>query len=176
MCPGATELDTMTPIVRPATPADLPAILAIYNDAVVSTTAIWNDAMVDLAERTRWYEARLAGGFPVLVAEVDGAVAGYASYGAFRAFEGYARTSELSVYVEKDQRGGGIGRTLLGALVEEAEWRGVHVLVAGIEAGNTASIRLHEKAGFVETGRMPEVGRKFGRWLDLVWMQRVFAG
>jgi phosphinothricin acetyltransferase len=158
--------------VRPAGHDDLPAILAIYNDAVVNTVAIFNDDLVDLADRRAWLEARRAGGFPVLVADLGGTVVGYASYGPFRPHQGYRLTAELSVYVAAPARGRGIGDRLLAALVAEAAERGVHVLVGGIEAGNHASIRLHARHGFVETGRMPEVAVKFGRWLDLVFMQR----
>jgi L-amino acid N-acyltransferase len=160
-------------LIRHATEADLPAILAIYNDAVENTTAIWNETPVDLDDRRAWLTTRTESGFPVLVAERDGETIGYASYGPFRAFEGFRHTAELSVYVNKAAHGGGIGRLLLTGLIEEARQRGVHVLIAGIEAGNTPSIRLHASLGFTETGRLPEVGRKFGRWLDLVFMQRI---
>ncbi len=159
------------PLVRPAEPGDVPAILDIYNDAVVSTLAIWNEATTDLSERRAWYERRLEGGFPVLVADVAGEVAGYASYGPFRAFEGFRLSAELSVYVAAGRRGLGIGDALMTALVGEARRRGIHVLIGGIEAGNEASLRLHARHGFVETARMPQVGFKFGRWLDLVFMQ-----
>lgn len=160
-------------VIRAAVPEDLPAILAIFNDAVLNTVAVWNDDLSTLEDRRAWYDGRCAGGFPVLVADAGGTVAGYASYGPFRAFQGYRHTAELSVYVDPAQRGKRIGDRLLGALVEEARRRGVHALVGGIEAGNTASLRLHLRHGFVETARMPEVGAKFGRWLDLVFMQRV---
>ncbi|WP_181700415.1 GNAT family N-acetyltransferase [Chthonobacter albigriseus] len=162
-----------TPTIREGRESDLPAIMAIYNDAVANTTAIWNDALVDLPDRERWFQTRTGGGFPVLVAEREGAVAGYASYGPFRPFDGYRFTAELSVYVDGRFRGEGIGNGLLQALMAAARARGVHVLVAGIEASNTASLNLHKRNGFVEVGRMPEVGFKFGRWLDLVLLQSV---
>ncbi|WP_425350229.1 N-acetyltransferase family protein [Phyllobacterium phragmitis] len=161
------------PRIRHATEADLPAILAIYNDAVEHTTAIWNEKLVDLEDRRAWLKTRNESGFPVLVAERDGRTIGYASYGAFRPFDGYRHTAELSLYVDKSARGGGVGRLLLSELIEEAKRRNVHVLVAGIEAGNAASIGLHTSLGFKETGRLAEVGRKFDRWLDLVLMQRI---
>ena len=162
----------MTPrIIRDATEADLPTIMDIYNDAVASTTAIWNDVQVDLANRRGWFKARQARGFPVLVADVGGAVAGYASYGDWRAFEGFRNTVEHSVYVHKDHRGSGIGRSLMQALVERAGQGGVHVMVACVEAGNAASIRLHESLGFRNVGTFSEVGVKFGRWLDLTCLE-----
>lgn len=162
----------MTTIIRPAAEADLPAILAIYNDAVAKTTAIWNDQPVDLANRRAWFHARAAQGFPVLVAEEDGLTVGYGSFGDFRPFDGYRFTVEHSVYVAEGVRRRGIASALLASLEERARDLGKHVMVAGIASDNDASLRLHERLGFVETGRMPEVGFKFGRWLDLVLMQK----
>jgi len=159
-------------LVRSASDADLPAILAIYNDAVLRTTAIWMDAAVDLAERRAWYDARRARSYPVLVAETDGTTVGYGSFGDFRPFEGYRFTVEHSVYVAEQARGKGIGAALLQTLIEEARKLGKHVMVGGIAADNTASLALHTRLGFRETARMPEVGRKFGRYLDLVFMQK----
>jgi L-amino acid N-acyltransferase YncA len=162
-------------LIRPATEADIPAILAIYNDAVLHTAAIWNDDVVDLDNRLAWFAARRAQGFPVLVAVEGDEVLGYASYGDFRAFQGYRLTVENSIYVASAARGKGAGTALLGALVEHAAQSGKHVMVAGIEAGNDVSIRLHARHGFVETARMPELGIKFGRYLDLVFMQKTLA-
>ena len=162
----------MTVVVRPAHESDLPAILAIYNDAVRHTTAIWNDTLVDLDNRRAWHDARVRLGYPVLVGEEDGEVVAYGSFGDFRAFDGYRFTVEHSVYVAEGSRRRGIASALIMALVERASALGKHVMVAGIAADNEASIGLHLRLGFVETGRMPEVGRKFGRWLDLVLMQR----
>ncbi len=161
----------MTVIVRPAAEADLPAILDVYNDAVANTTAIWNDRQVDLADRRTWYAARTRQGYPVLVGEVGGIVAGYASFGDFRAFEGYRFTVEHSVYVAGPARRQGVASALLEALIERARALDKHVMIAGIAGDNEASVWLHRKHGFSETARMPEVGFKFGRWLDLVFMQ-----
>ncbi|WP_026623132.1 L-amino acid N-acyltransferase [Ensifer sp. WSM1721] len=161
-------------MIRDTVEADLEAIRDIYNDAVMNTTAIWNETLVDVANRAAWLKARKAAGFPVLVAVSDaGEVVGYASFGDWRAFDGYRHTVEHSVYVRTDQRGGGIGRALMVALIERAEALGKHVMVAGIESGNAASIRLHERLGFRQTGQMKEVGTKFGRWLDLTFMQLI---
>ncbi len=158
-------------VIRDATEADLPAIMDIYNDAVANTTAIWNDNLIDLENRRQWFAARMERGFPVLVADRDGVVAGYASYGDWRAFEGYRHTVEHSVYVHKDHRAAGIGLKLMQALVDEARSRGVHVMIGCIEAENRGSIRLHQNLGFREAGRFSEVGTKFGRWLDLTCME-----
>ena len=158
-------------LFRDAAEADLPAICEIYNHAVLHTTAIWNDTLVDVGNRTEWLAARHARGFPVIVAERNGNVAGYASYGDWRAFDGYRHTVENSVYVDKDHRGLGIGEGLLRALIARAAENNVHVMIAAIESGNATSIRLHEKLGFRIAGQFSEVGTKFGRWLDLTCME-----
>ncbi|WP_319530273.1 GNAT family N-acetyltransferase [uncultured Cohaesibacter sp.] len=158
--------------IRDAEARDAEAIAAIYNHAVEHTTAIWNDVTVSVDNRIKWITDRQEAGFPVLVAEGDeGQVIGYASYGPWRAFDGYRHTAEHSVYVRETAHGYGIGRKLMKALIAEAKTRGIHVLVAGIEAENTASILLHEKMGFVDAGTLHEVGTKFGRWLDLTFME-----
>lgn len=157
--------------IRFATKEDCAAIAAIYNHAVVNTAAIWNDKTVDTDNRIAWFEARQFGHFPVLVSEENDIVTGYASYGDWRSFDGFRHTVEHSVYVHPQHQGKGLGNTLLGALIEEAKRRGKHVMVAGIESQNYASLHLHEKHGFVTTGQMPQVGTKFGRWLDLTFMQ-----
>ncbi|WP_438282921.1 N-acetyltransferase family protein [Pseudomonas alabamensis] len=162
--------------LRDARPEDLPDLLAIYNDAVLNTTAIWNETPVDLANRQTWFELRAAQGYPILVAVDDSGVLGYASFGDWRPFEGFRYTVEHSVYVRGDQRGKGLGPVLMEALIERARAGGKHVMVAAIESGNAASIRLHERLGFVVTGQMAQVGVKFGRWLDLTFMQRVVGG
>ncbi|KXG88053.1 GNAT family N-acetyltransferase [Agrobacterium bohemicum] len=161
----------MTIELRDATAEDLPGIMDIYNDAVLNTTAIWNDILVDIENRKEWFKLRKDRGFPVIVAVKDGAVAGYASYGDWRAFDGYRHTREHSIYVQKDARGSGIGKLLMQALIDHAANNDVHVLIGAIEAENTASIRLHEALGFRVVGRFSEVGTKFGRWLDLTCME-----
>ncbi|MFC6337753.1 GNAT family N-acetyltransferase [Pseudomonas sp. CCM 7891] len=158
-------------MIRDATETDLPAIRDIYNDAVLNTTAIWNEQPVDLSNRQAWFSARQAQSYPILVAVEDGHVTGYASFGDWRPFEGFRHTVEHSVYVRSDQRGKGLGPHLMQALIERAKTCDKHVMVAAIESGNLASIRLHERLGFNITGQMPQVGTKFGRWLDLTFMQ-----
>ncbi|MBA4798915.1 GNAT family N-acetyltransferase [Rhizobium rosettiformans] len=162
---------TTSLILRDATEADLPAILAIYNHAVAETTAIWNEILVDLDNRKAWYDLRQARGFPILVAEVEGRIAGYASYGDWRPFDGFRQSVEHSVYVEKDHYGRGLGKALMSALIERARAGNIHVMVAAIEAGNTGSIALHKSLGFRLVGTHHEVGKKFGRWLDLTMME-----
>jgi phosphinothricin acetyltransferase len=158
-------------MIREAKPADADAIAAIYNDAVLNTTAIWNEVAVDAANRRDWMAARAAGGFPVLVAEVGGVVAGYASYGPWRAFDGYRLTVEHSVYVADGFRGQGLARALMTALIARARADGLHVMIAAIEAENRPSVALHESLGFGNAHVMRHVGQKFGRWLDLMVME-----
>ena len=158
-------------IVRDATVADLPAILVIHNDAIATTTAIWDDQQVDLDDRRHWLETRQSSGLPVLVAEIDGEVAGYASYGPWRPKSGYRFTVEDSVYTHPDHRGRGVANALMPVLLDRARADEVHTIVAGIESTNTVSIALHEKYGFRRVAHLPEVGFKFGRWLDLDYLQ-----
>lgn len=159
-----------------ASEADLPDILEIYNDAVLNTTAIWNETPVDLANRRVWLLERDAAGFPVLIARGDsGRLLGYATYGTWRSIEGFRHTVEHSVYVCSDQRGLGIGPQLMEALIARARAAGLHVMVAAVESENRSSIRLHRRLGFEVTGQMPQVGRKFGRWLDLTFMQLILS-
>ena len=135
-------------------------IAEIYNHAVEHTTAIWN-----AADRAEWIAERQAGGFPVPVAlEDDGTVLGYATYGPWRPHDGYRHTVEHSLYVREGLRGRGTGSALLTALLERARAQGIHVMVAGIDADNE---------GFDRVGVLPQVGVKFGRWLDLVFLQLV---
>ncbi|RMI27725.1 N-acetyltransferase family protein [Nocardia stercoris] len=162
-------------MIRAATPADLEGILAIHNAAIAETTAIWDTEPADLADRREWLEQRVAAEYPVLVAEIDGRVAGYASYAQWRPKSGYRFCVENSVYVGSEFRRRGVARALLTELLALAEKSGaVRVMVALIESTNTMSIALHEQFGFRVTGSMPEVGRKFGRWLDLTIMQIEF--
>ncbi|HTU56623.1 MAG TPA: GNAT family N-acetyltransferase [Acetobacteraceae bacterium] len=159
-------------LIRDATEADLPGILAIYNDVIATSTAVYTEAPATLEDRRAWLEARAAGGFPVLAA-VDGAsVLGFASFGDFRPWPGYRHTVEHSVHVAAHARARGIGTALVAALLPRAAALGKHVMVAGIDAANEGSIRMHERLGFERAGLLREVGRKFDRWLDLLFMQR----
>lgn len=158
-------------ILRYASSEDCAAIAEIYNHAVLHTAAIWNDQTVEVENRIAWFEARKIAGYPVLVSEENGVVTGYASFGDWRAFEGFRHTVEHSVYVHPQHQGKGLGRALLAQLILEAKQIGKHVMVAGIESQNEASLKLHAALGFVTTAQMPQVGTKFGRWLDLTFMQ-----
>jgi len=158
-------------IIRDATSADLDALLEIHNEAIRNSRAIWIDNEVERSDREAWFAQHRADGHPVLVAEVDGAVVGYAAYGWYRPRPGYRFTVENSVYLRAEAQRSGIGRALMVELIAAARAAGMHSMIAGIEASNTGSIALHESLGFVEVGRMPQVGIKYGDWLDLVLMQ-----
>ena len=159
--------------VRPAVVADLPGILAIYNEVIATSTAVYMDHAVTLENRREWFEGRVKAGYPVLVATEGPDILGFSSFGDFRAFPGYRFTVEHSVHIADGQRGKGLGRQLVQALIPLAENLGKHVILGGIDAENAASIRFHEKLGFTEVAHMPQVGFKFGRWLDLVFMQKI---
>ena len=158
--------------IRAATLDDLPGLLAIYNDVVATSTAIYSERPATREDRHRWFMDRTAQGYPVLVAVDESGVLGYASCGDFRAWPGYRFTVEHSVHVRADRRGQGIGTALVQALVPAAQSLGKHVMVAGVDADNTASLRMHERLGFERVAHFKQVGWKFGRWLDLVFLQR----
>lgn len=161
-------------LIRDAGLSDIAAITAIYNHAVLHTTAIWNDTTISVQNRIDWLRQRQAQGYPVLVAvNQANEVLGYASFGDWRPFDGYKQTVEHSVYVRQGQQGAGIGTALMQALMLRARQLDKHVMVAAVDADNIASIKLHLALGFQQVGLMPQVGRKFGRWLDLVWLQLV---
>ncbi|WP_203568356.1 GNAT family N-acetyltransferase [Aestuariimicrobium ganziense] len=162
--------------IRPATVDDIAEITQIYNQAGVGTTASYDLAPVTVAERTEWFEAKQRRNFPTLVAVDDGQTVGFASYGTFREKAGYDYTVEHSVYVRDGHRASGVGRMLMSALIDHARGHGVHVMVGALDGSNEASVAFHLSLGFVEVARMPEVGRKFGRWLDLVLVQLTFEG
>jgi L-amino acid N-acyltransferase YncA len=169
----ASSQDGEEPLVRHARDADLPSILAIYNEVIVSSTAVYSLETTSLEERTKWFRARVAAGFPVLVAEFDRSIVGFASFGEFRGvWPGYRYSVEHSVHVRFDVRGHGIGTRLTAALFPLAAAMGKHVMIGGIDATNEVSLRMHARLGFEKVAHFREVGHKFGRWLDLVFMQR----
>ena len=160
--------------VREAAETDLPAILAIYNEVIAHTTAIYAIQPVARDDRAQWLAARERAGYPVLVAAEGPQVLGFASFGEFRGqWNGYRFSVEHSVHVGADRRGQGVGSALVRALFPRALAMGKHVMIGGIDAANTASIRFHGRLGFAPVAHFREVGHKFGRWLDLVFMQRL---
>jgi len=161
--------------IRDAAENDMAAIAAIYNDVLASSTAIFNDRPTTAEERRDWWRGRSRQGFPTLVLEDSGAVCGYASYGDFRSWPGYRFTVEHSVHIARDRRGQGAGTELMRALIERARQAQKHVMVGGIDADNAASLRFHERLGFERVAHLREVGFKFGRFLDLVFVELVLT-
>lgn len=157
--------------IRQATERDLPALLDIYNDVILHTTAVFSYEPHTMEARKEWYAAKLKDGYPVIVAEESGRIAGFSSYGPFRAWPAYKYTIENSVYVTGTQRGKGIGKLLLQPLIDEARKHGYHAIIASIEATNVSSLRLHSSFGFEEVAHFRQVGFKFGRWLDLKFLE-----
>jgi len=164
----------MPPVIRSASHEDLPAIVEIYNESGVATTASYDVEPVTLEERTAWFERLRNQGHPVLVLEEDGRGVGFASYGPFRDKAAYLHTVEHSVYVAEGSRSNGAGRMLLGALLDHAQGCGVHVMIGVLDADNAASRAFHKSLGFVESAVLSEVGRKFGCWLDVVFVTHHF--
>ena len=160
----------MTLTIRRATTADLAAITEIYNDVVINTTATFDTETKTLEERENWF-AKHGKKYPILVAEDDNHIIGWASLSRWSDRLAYADTAEISLYVREDQKGKGIGRRLMTAILDEGRRASLHVVIARIVEGNDLSIYLHESAGFWLVGTMKEVGRKFGKLLDINVMQ-----
>ena len=160
--------------VRAAERGDLPAIADIYNDAVLNSTATFDTEPSAPAESEQWRRNR-SHPYAVLVADGDGEVVGWAAIKRFASKPAYRFTAEKTVYVRVDMRGKGVGKALLGCLLETAAENGFRTVIARIAAPNPASVRLHRRFGFRRVGVEREVGRKFGRWLDVVVMQKALA-
>jgi phosphinothricin acetyltransferase len=160
--------------VRPAECADLSAMLEIYNDAVLHTTASADLEPRTFESHTVWYQEHKRDGYPVFVAATrEGQVVGWSSLSQYRERYGYRFTAEDSVYIHPAWRGRGIGKLLIPPLIEAGRAQGLHVLLAGITADNEASLRLHARFGFEPVAHFHETIHKFGRWLDLVYMERI---
>ena len=158
--------------VRPATVADLPYIHAIYNDAILTTTATWDEAPWPYAQREAWWHEHAEDpGQPVFAAEIDGEFAGFAYLSLYRPKSGYRFTRENTVYVEPRFHGQGVGRALLECVLGAARSLDVHTVIAVIESTNEASLALHRSLGYEVVGTEREVGFKFNRWLDSTYMQ-----
>lgn len=157
--------------VRNAVESDLPAMLEIYNDVILHTTAVYEYQPHTLDMRRAWFNGRKEQGLPVFVAVEGDQVLGMSSFGPFRQWAAYQHTVEISVYVAAAARGKGIGKMLVQPLIDAARRMGKHTMVAGIDASNEASIALHRSFGFEEVARFKQVGWKFDRWLDLTFFQ-----
>jgi len=159
--------------VRKATEQDLPQILDIYNDAILNTTAVYDYEPHTLAMRKQWFDTKQEQGFPVFVAEENNEILGFSSIGPFRAWAAYKYSVENSIYVKDGMRGKGIGKLLMQPLIDAAKEMKLHTIIAGIDADNKLSIQFHKQFGFEEAGYFNQVGWKFNRWLDLVFMQLI---
>jgi L-amino acid N-acyltransferase YncA len=159
-------------LVRDAGEDDLPGLIAIYNDVLATSTAIYRDTPLTPDEGRDWWRARQAMGYPILVAADGTGIVGFASFGDFRPWPGYRFTVEHTVHVRADRRGTGVGHSLMRPLLVRAAALGKHVVIAGVDAANGPSLHFHERLGFVRCAHFREVGWKFGRWLDLVFLQR----
>lgn len=158
-------------VIRSATENDIPGILEIYNHVIVHTTSVYSEHPHTLEMRLAWYRDRIGSGFPVFVADEEGKVIGFSSFGHFRVWPCYRYTVENSVYVHPDHRGKGVSKLLMQPLIDRAREMGMHAMIAGIDADNAVSYRLHQSFGFVEVAHFREVGFKFSRWLDLKFME-----
>ncbi len=173
---AAQTATSAAPLVRPSAAGDLPAITGIYAHHVRHGLASFEETPPDVAEMTRRRAAVLAAGYPYLVAELDGRVAGYAHAAPYRARPAYRHSVENTVYVAPDGIGRGVGRALLAALIEACSAQGYCQMVAVVgDTGNDASIGLHEALGFERVGRLRSIGFKFGRWVDSVILQRALG-
>ncbi|HWF49776.1 MAG TPA: GNAT family N-acetyltransferase [Solirubrobacteraceae bacterium] len=163
------------PLIRPAEADDLAAIVAIYNEVMRTSFTIWREEPTSVAERRQWLVETSTMGYPVLVATDASGVLGFIGAEPFRSWPGYAATWEHSVHVTEDARSRGVGGCMLDAMEAMLRTRGAHIMVAGIDSENDGSLRFHSRAGFVETGRMPEVGQMRGSWPDLVLLQKILT-
>jgi phosphinothricin acetyltransferase len=157
--------------IRSARESDLPEILVIYNDIILTTTAIYQYQPQSPEMRRSWFDARHHDGHPIFVAESEGRIVGFSTYGPFRAWPAYKYTVENSVYVAAAERGKGIGKILIPPLIAAAKAADLHAMIASVDAGNMASLRLHRSFGFEEVAHFRQVGYKFGRWLDLKFLE-----
>ena len=160
-------------MLRDAVETDLPAILEIYNDIILTTTSIYSEEPHTLQMRLDWFNERKQAGFPIIVAEQNGVLVGFATYGKFRVWPCYRFTVEHSVYIHKNNRGQGISKILLQEIISIAKTAGMHALIAGIDSENDISLQLHLKFGFTQVAHFKQVGFKFNRWLDLIFLEMI---
>lgn len=161
----------MSVIIRNATKNDVSEMLEIINHEILNTKAVYHYDVKTYEEQEKWFEQKKLDQLPIFVATYKNEVVGYATYGPFRAFQGFQHSIEHSIYVKPTTQGLGIGNLLMKKLLEEAKNQNFHTMIACIDSNNEKSVLFHEKRGFTEKGRLKEVGFKFGEWLDLVMMQ-----
>ena len=159
--------------IRTATVEDIPTLLEIYNDIIINTTAVYQYEIHTLQMRQEWFTTKQQQGLPVFVAEENGSIAGFSTFGPFRNWQAYKYSVENSIYVAADQRGRGISKLLMQPLIDAATQMDMHTIIAGIDATNEISLRLHKNFGFEEVAHFKQVGYKFNRWLDLKFLQLI---
>jgi len=157
--------------ITDAVESDIPTITAIYNDVIRTSTAVFNDAPVSVEDRIAWWKARGTKGYPVLVAKDENGIAGFATFGDFRPWPGYRFTVEGTIHIDSSARRKGVGAALLQVLIARARLAGKHVMVAGVDSANIASLGFLERSGFERVGHLREVGNKFGKFLDLIFLK-----
>lgn len=157
--------------IRNANSNDIPSILEIVNHEILNSTVLYEYEPRSIRQQTEWFESKKADAWPVIVAEINGLVVGFGTYGPFRSREAYQKSIEHSVYVHKDYRGKTIGHRLMVELIRIAKQGEYHTMVAGIDSSNQGSVEFHRKFGFEEVGTFKEVGYKFNRWLNVTFMQ-----
>jgi phosphinothricin acetyltransferase len=161
-------------IIRNANENDLPQLLEIYNDIILNATAVYQYQAQSLDMRKEWFTTKRQQGFPVFVAEDANGIVGFSTLGTFRNWQAYKYSVENSVYVASHSRGKGVGKLLMPPLIRAAIQMEMHTVIASIDATNEASLHLHKNFGFEEVAHFKEVGYKFGRWLDLKFLQLMF--
>ena len=159
-------------IIRRAERNDVPAMREIFNEVLRNSNSIYREEEVSLEERYSWFDEKISHGFPIFGAYDGEKLIAYAGYGSWRAAQGYRKTVELTIYVDRAYRGSGVGSKLMQTVIDQAKNDGLHVMIGAIDSKNIDSINFHKKFGFVETARMPEVALKHGQWLDLIFMQK----
>jgi len=163
-----------TPVkILPASTADAEAIAAIWNPIITDTTITFNSVEKLPADIAEMIEARRAAGQAFLAARQGSTLLGFATYGSFRTGPGYARTVEHTIILSEQARGAGVGRALLEALESHARANRIHSMIASVAAENTIAVAFHTALGFTQVARIPEAGRKFDRWLDVVFLQKI---
>ena len=158
-------------VIRVATRSDVPAILEIVNHEILNSTVLYEYEPRTIEQQQDWFAEKQSENWPVIIAELNGSVVGFGTYGLFRQRAAYSKSIEHSVYVHKDFRGKTIGNALMVKLIKLARSNGYHTMVAGIDSSNMGSVEFHRKFGFEVVGTFKEVGHKFDRWLDVIFMQ-----
>lgn len=165
----------MSFLIRNYQKKDAPAILDIINKFILTTSHNYDYEPKTLEEVEMLFDEKINDGFPVLIGEINGDISGYATFGKFRAKPGYDKTIEHSIYLNENAQSKGMGTEMMRQLIDIATENGYHVMIAGMDSENTGSYQFHERLGFKEVARFPEVGFKFGKWLNLVFMQLILG-